>query len=67
LKPGADRTEADFQAWRYQRDFTAWKYEIGMAVSPTQLASGRSKCFSGAELTISGVTDRIRVAHRLAG
>ena len=65
----ANRTDADFQAWRYQRDFTAWEYTMwdrGFKL-PTQLPSGRSQCFCGAELTISGVTDHIPTAHRLAG
>jgi hypothetical protein len=60
------RTEADFQAWRHQRDWTTWKYamwDAGLKL-PTQLATGRSKCFCGADLTISGVTDHIRSAHR---
>jgi hypothetical protein len=30
---------------------------------PTQLPAGRSKCFCGADLTISGVTDPVRAAH----
>jgi hypothetical protein len=63
----ANRTEADFQAWRHQRDSTAWKYAMwdrGFKL-PTQLASGRSKCFCGADLTICNVTDHIQVAHRL--
>ena len=44
----SNRTEADFQAWRYQRDSTAWKYAMwhrGFKL-PTQLPSGRSKCIS---------------------
>jgi hypothetical protein len=32
---------------------------------PTQLPTGRSRCFCGAELTVSGVTDQIRAAHGL--
>jgi hypothetical protein len=65
----SNRTDADFQAWRYQRDFTAWKYamwDAGLKM-PTQLPTGRSKCFCGADLTIRGVPDHVRVAHRLAG
>jgi hypothetical protein len=61
----ANRTEADFQAWRYQRDSTAWKYAMcdrGCKL-PTQLRAGRSKCFCGADLTISGVPDHVRAAH----
>jgi hypothetical protein len=62
----ANRTEADFQAWRDQRDFAAWKYAMWDAGRklPTQLPTGRSKCFCGAALTISGVTDHVRAAHR---
>jgi hypothetical protein len=61
----SNRTEADFQAWRHQRDWTGWKYAMWDAgfKLPTQLPSGRSKCFCGADLTISGVTDRVRSAH----
>jgi hypothetical protein len=62
----ANRTEDDFQAWRYQRDWTAWKCAMWDAhlKLPTQLTSGRSKCLCGAELTISNVTDHVRTAHR---
>ena len=61
----ANRTVADFQAWRDQRVSTAWKYAMwdGGYKLPTQLPSGRSKCFCGAALTISGVTDHVRAAH----
>jgi hypothetical protein len=64
-KPFLHRNEADFQAWRYQRDSTAWKYTMwdrGFKL-PTQLPSGRSKCFCGADLTIGNVTDHIRAGH----
>jgi hypothetical protein len=60
-------TDADFQAWRDQLDFTAWKYarwDRGCKL-PTQLPAGRSKCLCGADLTISGIPDHIRSAHRL--
>jgi len=55
------------QAWRYQRDSTAWKYAMWDARMklPTQLPTGRSKCFCGADLTINGVTDHVRAAHGL--
>jgi hypothetical protein len=61
----AGRREVDFEAWRYQRDATTWKYAMwdrGQKL-PTQLPGGRSKCFCGADLTISGVPDHIRSAH----
>jgi hypothetical protein len=65
----ANRTDADFHAWRYQRDSTAWKYAMwdGGFKLPTQLPTGRSKCSCGADLTIGGVPDHIRSAHRLNG
>jgi hypothetical protein len=65
----SNRTEADFEAWRYQRDATAWKYAMWAAhlKLPTQLPNGRSKCFCGADLTIGNVTDHIRTAHGLMG
>jgi hypothetical protein len=51
----AKRTEADFEAWRFQRDSTAWKYamwDAGLKL-PTQTQAGRSRCFCGAEITIA--------------
>jgi hypothetical protein len=49
------RNEADFQVWRHQRDLAAWKYAMWDAglKPPTQPATGRSKCFCGADLTIA--------------
>jgi hypothetical protein len=58
-------TEADFQKWRYQRDATAWKYamwDAGMKM-PTQLPSGRSRCYCGASIDIAGVSEHVRSAH----
>ena len=63
----ANRTDADFQIWRYQRDLTALKYatwDAGFKL-PTQLPTGRSKCSAALSLTINGVTDHIQVAHSL--
>jgi hypothetical protein len=51
-------------AWR-QRAWTAWKYamhDAGLPL-PTQLTSGRSKCFCGAEIDIAGVEDHVTAAH----
>jgi hypothetical protein len=59
------RTEADFQAWRYQRAATAWKYAMhdrGLPL-PTQRSNGRSRCFCGAEIDIKGTDPHIREAH----
>jgi hypothetical protein len=56
-------TEADL--WRYQRNFTAWKYtmwDAGMKL-PTQLPTGRSRCYSGASIDIAGVSEHVRAAH----
>jgi len=59
----ANHTDADFQAWRYQRDSTAWKYAMWDA--GLKLPTGRSKCLCGADLTIRGVTDHVQSAHGL--
>ena len=58
-------TEADFAENRRDRAFTAWKYRMHDTgtLLPTQLASGRSKCFCGAALTIASVDDHIRQTH----
>jgi hypothetical protein len=58
-------TEADFQEWREARDWTAWKYKMwdtGHRL-PTQLASGRSKCFCGADITIRDMGQHVRSVH----
>jgi hypothetical protein len=50
----AERTEADYQAWRDHRDWTAWKYamwDAGMKM-PTQTQDGTARCFCGATITI---------------
>lgn len=58
-------TEADFDAWRYQRAATAWKYAMWEAgcKMPTQLPSGVSRCFCGAEITTSSSSSHIRAHH----
>ncbi len=58
-------TEADFVENRRQRAFTAWKYRMHDTgtLLPTQLASGQSKCFCGAPLTIASVDSHIEQAH----
>lgn len=58
-------TEVDFTEHRRQRAFTAWKYRMHDTGKPlpTQLASGRSRCFCGAEIDIAGVDQHIRDAH----
>jgi hypothetical protein len=58
-------TEADFQEWREARAWTAWKYKMwdtGHRL-PTQLASGRSKCFCGADITIRDMGQHARSVH----
>jgi hypothetical protein len=40
----ANRTEADFEAWRYQRDSTAWKYamwDAGKRLEPPNHGPGK--------------------------
>jgi hypothetical protein len=61
----SNRTEADFEKWRYQRDVTAWKYAMWDAGKklPTQLPGGRSLCFCGAAIDIAGVNAHVRAAH----
>jgi hypothetical protein len=58
-------SDADFDKWRYQRDATAWKYamwDAGMKM-PTQMSNGGAQCFCGADLTISSMSDHVRLAH----
>ncbi len=57
--------ESDYQEHRLQRARTAWKYAMHDAGAklPTQLASGRSKCFCGAELTAESISDHVLAAH----
>ena len=65
----ANRTEADFQAWRNQQAHTAWKYamwDAGLKL-PTQIPSGRARCFCGTPISIgSGMEQHIYTAHMLA-
>lgn len=58
-------TEADFAENRRQRAATAWKYRMHDTGTrmPTQLPSGRSKCFCGSELTIVSTDAHIEAAH----
>jgi hypothetical protein len=58
-------SDADFDQWRHQRDFTTWKYAMwdsGMRM-PTQMSSGRSRCFCGAPIDIMGVGAHVLNAH----
>jgi hypothetical protein len=61
----SNRTEADFEEWRYAQAFSAWKYRMWDTRHrlPTQLTDGRSTCFCGAGLTIGSVPAHIRSAH----
>lgn len=55
----------DIAAYRRQRAFTAWKYamhDAGLPL-PSQLTSGRSKCFCGAEIAIAGVASHVAAVH----
>ncbi len=59
-------TEGDFAENQRQRAFTAWKYRMHDTGTPrpTQMASGRSRCFCGAAINISDVDRHIGEAHR---
>ena len=61
----ANRTEADFDEYRKHRAWTAWKYAMwdSGCKLPTQLASGRSRCFCGAVIDIKGMSQHVHVAH----
>ena len=58
-------TEADFVENRRRRAFTAWKYRMHDTgtLLPTQFASGQSKCFCSAPLTIASVDHHIEAEH----
>jgi hypothetical protein len=61
----AKRTPADFAEYRQHRAFTAWKYAMWDARRPlpTQMNSGRSTCFCGAEIDLGSMTGHIYSAH----
>jgi hypothetical protein len=58
-------TEANFQEWRNQRAWTAWKYAMHDASLPlpTQLQSGRSRCFCGVAIDNRGMDGHVTAAH----
>jgi hypothetical protein len=58
-------TEADFLDHRRQRAFTTWNYQMhdtGRPL-PTQLSSGRSRCFCGASIDLQGVDKHVSGAY----
>jgi hypothetical protein len=61
----AKRTEADFLEYRRHRASTAWKYAMWDAGCklPTQVASGKARCFCGAEIDVTNTTAHICAAH----
>jgi hypothetical protein len=61
------RTEADYEAWRWQRDRTAWNDRMHDLVLPlpTQRPDGIARCFCGEVVTNPTLDSHIRVAHRL--
>jgi hypothetical protein len=61
----ARRSEGDFDEYRRHRASTAWMYAIRDAGCrlPTQTADGRSRCFCGAEITITDTDEHIQAAH----
>jgi hypothetical protein len=64
----AVRTDADFEEYRRHRAYTAWKYAMWDAGCrlPTQLSGGRSRCFCGSSIDISGTEQHIYAAHMSA-
>ncbi|MEH2517450.1 hypothetical protein V1279_003023 [Bradyrhizobium sp. AZCC 1610] len=65
----ATRTEAHYEIWRQSRDFHAWKdrmHDEGLKL-PTQIKTGRSRCFCGEEISNSSITKHIQAAHRGMG
>jgi hypothetical protein len=63
----AKRTAANYRARREHRDGTAWKYamwDAGLKM-PTATATGVSRCFCGATITIADFWDHSRTAHRM--
>ena len=61
----SNRTEADFNEYRKHRAWTAWKYAMwdSGCKLPTQLASGRSRCFCGAVIDTKGMSQHVHAAH----
>ena len=60
-------TDADFVEYRRQRAWTAWKYamhDAGLPL-PTQLASGRARCFCGAAIDIAVTDIHVQNAHMM--
>jgi hypothetical protein len=58
-------TESDFQEYRRERAWTAWRYAMWHAGCrmPTQLPSGGSRCFCGAEIDTAGASAHVYAAH----
>lgn len=58
-------TPAMLDEWRYYNAFTRWKYAMWDAGSklPTQMTSGRSRCFCGSEIGIKEVPQHVRESH----
>ncbi len=57
--------DATFEAYRRSRAFHKWKYRMwneGQQL-PTQLASGRSKCFCGAAIDLENTSQHVYEAH----
>jgi hypothetical protein len=58
-------TDADFDENRLERASTAWKYKMwdtGHRL-PTQVTSGRSRCFCGASIDTRGLSDHVQATH----
>jgi hypothetical protein len=64
----ANRTEADFQAYREGRDWHAWKYAMWDASLrlPTQTGDGRALCFCGAGIDVASLSRHVTERHSSA-
>jgi|SRR5215472_7231047 len=59
---------AAFEECRRNRAFYTWKDRMWAAGCrmPTQETSGRSRCFFGAEIDLTGASDHLYAAHMVA-
>jgi hypothetical protein len=59
--------EADRQVHRRDRAHTEWKYKMWSAGCrmPTQMATGRSKCYCGAEIDNASISRHIAAEHMI--
>jgi hypothetical protein len=58
-------TNDDFTEYRYAHAWTTWKQRMWKEGGklPTQTQDGRSRCFCGVEIDISGMAAHVKAAH----